>query len=386
MLTREYPPEVYGGAGVHVTHLVEELSRLVEVEVHCFGAPRHDRQALAHQPWPAISSRRPDEAALQAMSVDLLMAAGARSADVVHSHTWYTNLGGHLAGLLHGIPHVMTAHSLEPLRPWKVEQLAGGYELSKFCERSAIEHADAVVAVSAGMRSDILATYPAIDPDRVTVIHNGIDTTAWRPDPRTDALERFGIDPDLATMVFVGRITRQKGVDHAIAAAALIDPAVQVVLCAGAPDTAEIGAEMRTRAAALAESRGRVIWIEDMLPRSDLVQILSHATVFICPSEYEPFGLTNLEAMACELPVVASEVGGIPEIVADGETGFLVPLDPDPATFATALAARLDALLANPGLAAAMGRAGRQRAIDHFGWPAVAARTVVLYEKALAGR
>jgi len=386
MLTREYPPEVYGGAGVHVTHLVEELSRLVDVDVHCFGRPRQDRQAQAHQPWPAIASRRLDDAALQAMSVDLLMASAARGTDVVHSHTWYANLGGHLAGLLHDIPHVMTAHSLEPLRPWKVDQLAGGYALSTFCERTAIEAADAVVAVSAGMQADILATYPAIDPNRVEVVHNGIDTTAWQPDPGTGALDRLGIDPDLPTMVFVGRITRQKGVDHALDAAALIDPAAQVVLCAGAPDTPEIGAEMRVRATALAERRGRVVWVQEMLPRVDLVQILTHATVFVCPSDYEPFGLTNLEAMACELPVVASAVGGIPEIVVDGETGFLVPLDPDPAAFASALAARIDELLADRNRAAAMGRAGRQRAVDHFGWPAVAAQTVRLYETLIAGR
>ncbi|MDQ2825464.1 MAG: glycogen synthase, partial [Actinomycetota bacterium] len=248
VLTREYPPEVYGGAGVHVTHLVEELSRLVHVDVQCFGKDREDRRARAYEPWSAISGRRADEASLQAMSVELLMASGARSADLVHSHTWYANLGGHLAGLLHDIPHVMTAHSLEPLRPWKAEQLGGGYELSKFSERTAIEGADAVVAVSAGMRADILATYPSVEPDRVEVIHNGIDTAAWRPDPGTATLDRLGIDPDLPSMVFVGRITRQKGVDHALDAAALIDPAAQVILCAGAPDTPEIGAEMRQRA------------------------------------------------------------------------------------------------------------------------------------------
>jgi starch synthase len=386
VLTREYPPEVYGGAGVHVTHLVEELSRLVHVGVQCFGKDRDDRQARAYEPWPAISARRADEAALRAMSVDLLMASGARGADVVHSHTWYANLGGHLAGLLHGIPHVMTAHSLEPLRPWKAEQLGGGYQLSRFSERTAIEAADAVIAVSAGMRADILATYPAVDPERVEVIHNGIDTGAWRPDPGTTALERLGIDPDRPSMAFVGRITRQKGVDHALDAAALIDPAAQVILCAGAPDTPEIGAEMRERAAALAAGRPGVVWIEEMLPRADLVQVLSHATVFVCPSDYEPFGLTNLEAMACEAPVVASAVGGIPEIVVHGETGFLVPLDPDPAVFAAALAARIDELLADPVRAAAMGRAGRLRAVERFGWPAVAQQTVRLYEKVVASR
>ena len=388
LLTREYPPAVYGGAGVHVTHLVEQLSKLVHVDVHCFGERRDQAGVWAHEPWPAISSRRADEAALQAMSVDLVMAAATRSADLVHSHTWYANLGGHLAKLLHGIPHVMTSHSLEPLRPWKAEQLAGGYALSLFCERTAIESADAVIAVSAGMRDDILATYPSVDPDRVVVIHNGIDTDAWRPMPDTGALAALGIDPDRPSVVFVGRITRQKGVDHALAAAALIDRRAQVVLCAGAPDTVEIGAEMRARAAELAASRGGIVWIEEMLPRVELAQVLTAGTVFLCPSVYEPFGLTNLEAMACELPVVASAVGGIPEIVVEGETGHLVPYDPeaDPAAFAAALAARVNALLADPDRAAAMGRAGRLRAIEHFGWPAVAARTVAVYEKALAGR
>jgi len=386
MLTREYPPEVYGGAGVHVTHLVEELSRLAQVDVHCFGEGRDDPRTHAYGPWPAIPSGRADEGALQAMSVDLLMAAAARPADLVHSHTWYANLGGHLAGLLHGIPHVMTAHSLEPRRPWKAEQLGRGYELSKFCERTAVKGADAVIAVSAGMRADILATYPEMNPDRVEVVHNGIDTDVWRPVPSTAALDRLGIDADLPSMVFVGRVTRQKGVDHALDAAALIDPAAQVVLCAGAPDTAAFGAEMRERAANLARRRGRVVWIEEMLPRSELVQVLAHATVFVCPSDYEPFGLTNLEAMACELPVVASAVGGIPEIVVDGETGFLVPHDPDPAAFATALAARVDELLAEPARASVMGRAGRRRAVDCFGWPAVAAQTLGLYEKVLADR
>ena len=386
ILSREYPPEVYGGAGVHVTHLVEELSGLVDLEVHCFGRPRDDPRAHAHAPWAALASRRPDEAALQAMSVDLAFAAAARGADVVHSHTWYANLGGHLAGLLHGIPHVMTAHSLEPLRPWKAEQLAGGYALSLFCERTAVEAADAVIAVSAGMRADILATYPGVDPDRVAVVHNGIDTRAWRRVPDDGTAARLGIDPARPSVVFVGRITRQKGVDHALAAAASIDPAAQVVLCAGAADTPEIGAEMRARAEAVAAARGGIVWIEDMLARSELVQVLGAASVFLCPSVYEPFGLTNLEAMACELPVVASAVGGIPEIVVEGVTGHLVHPDPDPDAFAAALAECVNALLAAPDQARAMGMAGRQRAVEHFGWPEIAARTVAVYEKARAGR
>jgi starch synthase len=386
LLTREYPPEVYGGAGVHVTELVAQLAKLVEVDVHCFGAPRPESGVRAYQPWPAIPSQRPDEAALQAMSVDLLMASGGRGADLAHSHTWYANLGGHLAKLLHGIPHVMTAHSLEPLRPWKREQLGGGYALSLFCERTAVEAADAVIAVSGGMRADILATYPSVDASRVVVIHNGIDTDTWRPVPDAGALARFRIDPAVPSVVFVGRITRQKGVEHALAAAEAIDPGAQVVLCAGAPDTPEIGAEMRRRAAAVAARRGGIVWIEEMLAQPDLAQILTAATVFLCPSVYEPFGLTNLEAMACETAVVASAVGGIPEIVVEGETGMLVPYDADPMVFASALAARVNALLAGPVRAAAMGRAGRLRAIEHFGWPAVAARTVALYERLLAQR
>ncbi|HEX2047050.1 MAG TPA: glycogen synthase [Acidimicrobiales bacterium] len=379
ILTREYPPEVYGGAGVHVTHMVEQLSKLVDVDVHCFGAPREAAGVHAYRPWVEVGSSRADEAALAVMSVDLLLASGCRGADLAHSHTWYANLGGHLAKLLHGIPHVMTAHSLEPLRPWKAEQLGGGYALSLFCERTAMESADAIVAVSAGMRADILATYPSVDPDRVVVVHNGIDTDAWRPTPDRGALARLGIDPAVPIVLFVGRVTRQKGVDHALAAAESIDPAAQVVLCAGAPDTPEIGAEMRERAASLAARRGRVVWVEQMLSRSELAQVLTAATVFLCPSVYEPFGLTNLEAMACETAVVASAVGGIPEIVVEGETGMLVPYDP--ATFAPALAARVNTLLADPDRAAAMGRSGRLRAIEHFGWPAVAARTVALYER-----
>ena len=383
ILTREYPPDVYGGAGVHVTHLIEQLAKLVDVDVQCFGAPRDAPGVRAYQPWSAISSGRADVAALQAISVDLPMAAGCRGADVVHSHTWYANLGGHLAKLLHGVPHVVTSHSLEPLRPWKEEQLGGGYALSLFCERTAMEAADAIVAVSAGMRDDILATYPSVSPERVVVIHNGVDTDAWRPRPDTGALERLGIDPDRPSVVFVGRISRQKGVEHALAAAESIRADAQMVLCAGAADTPEIGAEMRARAASLAARRGGVVWIEEMLPRADLTEILTAATVFLCPSVYEPFGLTNLEAMACETAVVATEVGGIPEIVVEDVTGHLVPLVADAASFAAALARGVNRLLDDPDRAAAMGRAGRVRAVEHFGWPAVAARTVALYEQLL---
>ncbi len=384
VLTREYPPEVYGGAGVHVTQLVEQLAKLVDVDVQCFGGPRDEPGVRAYRPWPAIPAQRADEAALQAMSVDLLFASGCRGADLAHSHTWYANLGGHLAKLLHGIPHVMTAHSLEPLRPWKAEQLGGGYALSLFNERTALEGADGIIAVSGGMRDDILATYPSVDPGRVVVIHNGIDTDAWRPAPDDEALARFGIDPARPVVAFVGRITRQKGVDHALAAAESVDAGAQMVFCAGAPDTPAIGAEMRRQAASLAARRGGVVWIEEMLSRSDLLAILTAASVFICPSVYEPFGLTNLEAMACETAVVGSAVGGIPEIVVEDVTGHLVPLVADATAFAAAVAGRVNALLADPDRAATMGRAGRLRAIEHFGWPAIAARTVGLYERLLS--
>ncbi len=386
LLTREYPPEVYGGAGVHAAYLSRELARLVDLDVHCFGAPREAPRVTAHAAWDDVAAG-PNGDVLGVLSVDLAMAAAVAGSDIVHTHTWYANLGGHLAKVLHGIPHVMTTHSLEPLRPWKAEQLGAGYALSSWCERTAIEAADAVVAVSAGMRDDILETYPTVDPARVVVIPNGIDPDEYQPDPGTDLLVRLGIDPDRPAVVFVGRMTRQKGVDHALEAAASINPAAQVVMCAGAPDTPEIGAELRARAAA----RPNVVWVEEMVPRTTLVQILSHASVFLCPSVYEPFGITNLEAMACEVPVVASAVGGIPEVVVDGETGFLVPIDldgngmpTDPDGFAQGLAARINQLLADPTAAAAMGGAGRRRVLEHFTWPAIAARTVALYEQVLA--
>jgi alpha-maltose-1-phosphate synthase len=392
LLTREFPPEVYGGAGVHATYLSRDLATLVDLDVHCFGAPRDVPGVTAHQPWPDVASG-PNGDVLGVLSVDLLMAAAAAGADVVHTHTWYANMGGHLAKVLHGVPHVMTTHSLEPRRPWKAEQLGQGYGLSTWCERTAIEAADAVIAVSAGMRADILETYPTVDPDRVVVIPNGIDPDEYQPDPATDALERLGIDPAAPSVVFVGRMTRQKGIEHALDAAVHIDPAAQIVLCAGAPDTPGIGAELRARAATLAATRGNVVWVEEMVPRTTLVQILSHASVFLCPSVYEPFGITNLEAMACELPVVASAVGGIPEVVADGETGWLVPIDvdddglpSDPDAFARNLAARVNQLLGDPDTGRRMGRAGRQRVLAHFSWPSIAARTVELYGRVLADR
>uniref|UniRef100_UPI0006E2E6C2 glycogen synthase n=1 Tax=Peterkaempfera griseoplana TaxID=66896 RepID=UPI0006E2E6C2 len=324
--------------------------------------------------------------ALRTLGIDLAMADAVAGRDLVHSHTWYANLAGHLAKLLHGVPHVMTAHSLEPLRPWKAEQLGGGYAVSSWAERTAIEAADAVVAVSHGMRQDILSCYPAVDPARVHVIHNGIDTDLYRPDPGTAVLEHHGIDPGRPMVVFVGRITRQKGVPHLLRAALDFDPGIQLVLCAGAPDTEEIGQEFRHLVGTLRRQREGVFWIPEMLPRGDVVQLLTHATLFACPSVYEPLGIVNLEAMACGTPVVASNVGGIPEVVAEGSTGLLVPYrEDDPAAFEAGLATAVNTLVADPGTAEEMGRAGRRRAVAEFGWAAVARRTVGLYEQ-LAGR
>jgi starch synthase len=389
LLTREYPPEVYGGAGVHVEYLARELERLVELTVHCWGADRNDPAVLAYRPWEALAGDEPHLAALQAMSIDLLMAAGAEGAELVHSHTWYAQFAGHLAKLTYGIPHVTTVHSLEPLRPWKAEQLGGGYALSSFCERTAVETADAVIAVSHGSKRDILACYPAIDEQRVHVVYNGIDSEEYAPDPGTDVLARFGVEPDRPSVVFVGRITRQKGVAHLLRAALDFEPAAQLVLCAGAPDTVEIGAEVAAGVERLQVLRDGIIWIDEMLPKADVIQLLSHATVFACPSIYEPLGIVNLEAMACEAAVVASATGGIVEVVKDAETGFLVPLeqapgsiDPvDPEAFAAAFADRVNRLIADPELATEMGRAGRRRAIEHFSWPAIAHQTVALYRE-----
>ncbi|MGW6736980.1 glycogen synthase [Streptomyces sp. NPDC055013] len=376
LLTREYPPDVYGGAGVHVEFLARELRDLVDLEVHCWGEGRAVG-VLRHRPWSALDTSND---ALRTFSVDLAMAAGLEGRELVHSHTWYANLGGHLAKLLYGIPHVMTAHSLEPLRPWKAEQLGGGYALSSWAERTAIEAADGVIAVSGAMREDILSCYPALDPARVHVVHNGIDTTLYRPDHGTDVLSRFGLDPDRPYVLFVGRITRQKGVPHLLRAVRDIDPAAQVVLCAGAPDTPEIDREFRDLYQELSRVREGVHWIPQMLPRPEVIQLLTHAAVFVCPSVYEPLGIVNLEAMACGTPVVASQVGGIPEVVDDGKTGLLVPLDDD---FEAGLARALDSLIGDPETAGRLGEAGRQRAVGEFGWDAVARRTARLYGEIL---
>lgn len=382
LLTREYPPDVYGGAGVHVEFLARELRALVDVEVHCWGDAAAEGGVVRHRAPAALDGAND---ALRTFSVDLAMAAALQGRDLVHSHTWYANLGGHIGKLLHGVPHVLTAHSLEPLRPWKAEQLGGGYALSSWAERTAMESADAVVAVSDGMRRDILSSYPALTPERVHVIRNGIDTVTYRPDERTDVLRRIGIDPDRPYVVFVGRITRQKGVPHLLRAARDLDPAAQLVLCAGAPDTPALDREFRALFDELNAVRDGVHWIPAMLPRLAVVQLLTHATAFACPSVYEPLGIVNLEAMACGTAVVASAVGGIPEVVDDGSTGILVPYDEQrPADFEAGLAAALNRLVRDPARAAAFGAAGRERAEREFGWDTVARRTVALYEKVLA--
>ena len=379
-MTREYPPEVYGGAGVHVTELVAQLRHLCEVDVHCMGAPRQD--AFVHQPDSRLRGANP---ALATLSTDLVMANAAAAADIVHSHTWYTGLAGHLAALLYDVPHVVTAHSLEPLRPWKAEQLGGGYRLSLWVERTAISAADAVIAVSSGMRDDVLRLYPALDPSRVHVVKNGIDTDVWYPAPPVpgeSVLAELGVDPGRPIVAFVGRITRQKGVAHLVAAAHRFIPDVQVVLCAGAPDTPEIAAEVSAAVSGLARERTGVFWVRHMLPIGQVREILSAAMVFVCPSVYEPLGIVNLEAMACATAVAASDVGGIPEVVADGITGSLVHYQPDePAAYEAALADAVNALVADPEQAERYGRAGRQRCIEEFSWAQIAQQTLEIYRK-----
>ncbi len=380
MLTREYPPEVYGGAGVHVTELVAQLRQLCEVEVHCMGALRPG--VFVHQPDARLLGANP---ALATLSSDLVMAYAAATVDVMHSHTWYTGLAGHLASLLHDVPHVVTAHSLEPMRPWKAEQLGGGYRLSLWVERTAMSAADAVIAVSSGMRDDVLRLYPALNPSKVHVVKNGIDTDVWYPAPPVageSVLAELGVDLSRPIVAFVGRITRQKGVAHLVAAAHRFSPEVQVVLCAGAPDTPEIAAEVGRAVTELAQQRTGVFWLREMLPIGQVREILSAATIFVCPSVYEPLGIVNLEAMACGTAVVASDVGGIPEVVVDGVTGLLVHYRPDDhGGYEGSLADAVNALIADPDRAERYGRTGRQRCIKEFSWAHIAQQTMEIYRK-----
>ncbi|MCM3554510.1 glycogen synthase [Janibacter melonis] len=391
ILSKEYPPAIYGGAGVHVAELTRALRGRdgVDVQVRCFGDPREEGGTTGYPDLAELSGANP---ALQTMGVDLTMAQDCAGADLVHSHTWYANLGGHLASLLHGVPHVVSAHSLEPLRPWKAEQLGGGYALSSWVERTAYESAAAIIAVSHGMRADILRSYPQVEPDRVRVVHNGIDAEQWQPRADEAVLARHGIDPARPSVVFVGRITRQKGLPHLLRAARLLPPEVQLVLCAGAPDTPEIQAEVEGLIAELREVRDGVVWIAEMLPRHEVVAVLTSGTVFVCPSVYEPLGIVNLEAMACGLPVVGTATGGIPEVVADGTTGWLVPIEQvqdgtgtpvDPDGFVRDLAAALTDAVSDPERARQRGEAGRRRAVEEFSWGSIAERTLEVYGSVL---
>jgi alpha-maltose-1-phosphate synthase len=383
ILTREFPPDVYGGAGVHVDFLVRELRRLIDVDVHCMGEPREGATAHTEKEDRLLGAN----SALQVLSTDIAMTAGvgaAGSVDVVHSHTWYANMAGHWAKLLYDVPHVVTAHSLEPQRPWKAEQLGGGYRISSWAERTAYESADAVVAVSNGMKADILSSYPALDESRLHVVYNGIDTDFYRPHPDTTVLERIGVDLTRPYVAFVGRITRQKGVPHLLRAGLAFDRDLQIVLLAGAADTPELKAETDGLIADLKAERDGVFVVSEMLPRDEVRQVLTGALAFLCPSVYEPLGIVNLEAMACETAVVASDVGGIPEVVLDGETGILAAYDrDDTAGFERAIAEGVNRLASDPDLAAQFGRAGRERAVASFAWDEIAAQTVALYRDLL---
>jgi starch synthase len=394
ILSKEYPPHVYGGAGVHVAELVRALRARgdIDARVRCFGGPRDEVGTTGYADLPQLSSAN---AAIATLGVDLAMVDDCVGADLVHSHTWYANMAGHLASLLAGVPHVVSAHSLEPMRPWKAEQLGGGYAVSSWAERTAYEGAAAVVAVSAGMRLDVLNSYPGIDPARVHVVHNGVDSQLWQRDSSARALEVLrghGVDPARPSVVFVGRITRQKGLPYLLRAAARLQPEVQLVLCAGAPDTPQMLTEVESLIAELQQHRTGVVWITEMLPRAEVIALLSAATVFACPSVYEPLGIVNLEAMACELAVVATATGGIPEVVVDGETGWLVPIEQvadgsgapaDPERFVTDLALALNQAVSDPERARRFGEAGRRRAVESFSWSSIGDQTVDVYESAL---
>lgn len=393
IITKEFPPAIYGGAGVHVAELSRVLAPLADLHVHAFGAERdadyHGATVASYAEPADLAAENP---ALATLGTDLRIVPALAGTDIIHSHTWYANMAGHLGSLMHGVPHVLSAHSLEPLRPWKAEQLGGGYAVSSWAESTAYHAADAIIAVSDGMRGDILSAYPGVDPACVHTVHNGVDVEAWQPAPHLDDLPALGIDPAKRTVAFVGRITRQKGVPYLLRAAALLPADVQLVLCAGAADTPELAAEVAELIGRLRATRDSVVVIERMLPRHELIQVLTQATVFACPSIYEPLGIVNLEAMACSTAVVASAVGGIPEVVVDGETGYLVPLEqlPDASgtpkdieRFVGDFAATLNRALEDTGRAADMGAAGRRRATAHFSWETIAARTLEVYQAAI---
>ncbi|OEY23294.1 glycosyl transferase family 1 [Corynebacterium sp. BCW_4722] len=377
MLTREYPPEVYGGAGVHVTELTRFMREIAEVDVHCMGEPRDEAGVFVHGVDPELADAN---GAIKTLSTGLRMAEATAGLDVVHSHTWYSGLGGHLSGLLHEIPHVVTAHSLEPDRPWKREQLGGGYNVSSWSEKNAMENADAVIAVSSGMKDAILRAYPAIDPEKVHVVLNGIDPEKWYPGSGTIA-DELGVDSSRPVASFVGRITRQKGVPHLLKAVRQFDEDIQLILCAGAPDTKEIAAETQQLVDELRSERDGIFWVEEMLPPEKIREVYAASDVFVCPSIYEPLGIVNLEAMACGTAVVASRVGGIPEVVVDGETGVLVDYDADDAEgFERGIAEAVNAVAADSERSAAMGKAGLNRAREEFSWRTIAEQTVDIYK------
>lgn len=376
IFSKEYPPEIYGGAGVHVAELTRFMRELIEVEVHCMGKPREEKDVFTHGVDPELAGAN---AAIQTLSTGLRMANAASSIDVAHSHTWYSGLGGHLAAELYGIPHVVTAHSLEPHRPWKREQLGGGYEISSWSEKNAMEYADAVIAVSAGMKASILEAYPRIDEAKVHVVLNGIDTQLWQP-REANVLDELGVDKTRPVVAFVGRITRQKGVEHLLKAVRKFDRDIQLVLCAGAPDTPEIAARTEALVAKLQAERDGVFWVKEMLDRDRIQEVYSGADIFVCPSIYEPLGIVNLEAMACGTAVVASDVGGIPEVVVNGETGVLVHYDEQAVDdFESGLADAVNKLAGDKDLTARYGNAGRRRAVDKFSWATIAAHTVDIY-------
>jgi starch synthase len=399
LFTREYPPQVYGGAGVHVDYLSRELAKEIEVEVHCWGPQQADQGRLhvrGAEPWAEISNGTEGKfkGALEALSLNLTQVKALDGIDVVHTHTWYVSMAGYLAKKLYSVPFVLTTHSLEPLRAWKAEQLGSGYAMSSWMERTAILDADAIIAVSQGTKTDILRAYPEVDPDRIHVIYNGIDLAEYQKTEETKALVDYGVDPAVPYLLFVGRITRQKGVTHLVDAIRHLPADTQVVLCAGAPDTPEIAAEMRKKVHDAQQYHKRIVWIEKMVTKREAIQLYSNARVFCCPSVYEPFGIINLEAMACRVPVVASATGGIKEVVVEGKTGYLVPFDQDPVTsfprdpetFARDLASRSSELMADPEKCQRFGEAGRRRVEEQFSWTAIAHQTIELYERLIEDR